>query len=223
MADIQAILFDCDGVLLDSEPASCEALARAVTAAGLPMSTSEAVAVFCGHSSTVNRDWLVRAGLDDRAIFDEADRILQQSLDRAIPHVEGVDRVLSDFNVPMAVCSNSTIARLQASIMRSPLAGRFGGHIYSAQHVSAPKPAPELALFASRRLGVAPGQTIFIDDNVPGIRCGIEAGCIAVGFVGPSDSRPDHALVLKDAGAHHVVHGMSEFYDLLTRLALPRF
>lgn len=223
MTDIRAILFDCDGVLLDSEPASCDALARAVTAAGLPMTRAEAIATFCGHPSAVNEGWLQRAGLNHSAIFADADRILYDAFAEAIPHVDGVERVLTDFDVAMAVCSNSSVDRLNRSIGRSPLAARFNGHIYSAEHVAAPKPASDLALFASRRLGVAPVQAIFIDDNALGVACGVQAGCVAVGFVGPSDARQNHAQTLYDAGAHHVVHGMAEFHDLLIRLALPRF
>ncbi|MBV0893437.1 HAD family phosphatase [Paracoccus sp. Z118] len=221
MRAYEAILFDCDGVLLDSEPAGCEALACAVTAAGIPMTQHEAARIFSGNSASASMALMRKAGLDAAAVYAESDRILFEMFDRDIPHIEGIEEVLSRFDVPMAVCSNSAIMRLDRSIARTPLAGRFGPHIYSAEQVAAPKPAPDLALFAAERLGVAPEQAIFIDDNPHGVLCAVAAGCLAVGFIGPSEHRSGHAQVLRDAGADHVVHGMGEFHDLLARHLLP--
>ena len=217
----QAILFDCDGVLIDSEPMGCEALARAVTDAGIPLTRDDATRIFSGNAAPDSRAWMRNAGLDAAAVFNAADRLLFEMFDREIPHIEGIEAVLSGFDLPMAVCSNSTITRLDRSIARTPLVGRFGAHIYSAEHVPAPKPAPDLALFACEKLGVAPEQAIFLDDNPHGVLCAAAAGCLAVGFIGPSDFRPGHAQVLRDAGADHVVHGMVEFHSLLSRLLLP--
>jgi len=216
-----ALLFDCDGVLLDSEPMGCRALAQAVTTAGMAMNADQAAAVFSGNSAQASLEWMEQAGLDGFAVFEAADRLLFQMFDRDIPLIDGVERVLGDFDIPMAVCSNSLIRRLDRSIVRTSLAHRFGGHIYSAEHVSAPKPAPDLALFAAERLGVAPQQAIFVDDNPHGLRCGLDAGCLGIGFVGPSEHRAGHAQVLHDAGAHHVVHGMAELHALLTTFSLP--
>lgn len=221
MREYRAILFDCDGVLIDSEPLGCEALAQAVTAAGLPMTREEATRIFSGNAAQASIAWMRQAGLDAPGVFAESDRILFEMFGRGIPHVEGIEAVLSDFDLPMAICSNSAVRRLDRSIVRTPLASRFGTHIYSAEHVPAPKPAPDLALYACERLGVAPEQAIFIDDNPHGVLCAAAAGCLAVGFIGPSDHRPNHAQTLRDAGADHVVHGMAEFHDLLSRLSLP--
>ncbi len=107
---------------------------------------------------------------------------------------------------------------MSLSVGRTPLAARFGRHIYSADHVPRPKPAPDLALHACRQLGVEAHESVFIDDNFHGIHCAKAAGCIAVGFVAPSDDRVGHAKTLHDAGADHVVSGMAEFHDLLTIL-----
>lgn len=221
MSRFKAILFDCDGVLLDSEPLGCAAVARAMTAAGVDMTVDEAVTLFCGSSAEASFAVMERAGLDACAVFEHADRILFEMFDQDIPLIKGVERVLWDFDVPMAVCSNSLIRRLDRSIARSPLAKRFDGHIYSAEHVPAAKPAPDLAFFAAAQLGVSPGEAIFIDDNPHGLRCGLDAGCLSIGFIGPSERRKDHARALQNAGADHVVHGMAELHALLTKLSLP--
>ncbi|MTH79045.1 HAD family hydrolase [Paracoccus aestuariivivens] len=219
----QAILFDCDGVLLDSEPLGCGALAEALTAAGHAMTATEAARIFSGNGAAQSQAWMAAAGLDATVVFADADRRLFAMFDEHIPHISGIERVLWDFDVAMAVCSNSGVARLDRSIARSPLSRRFGPHIYSAEHVARAKPAPDLALFAAARLGIAPKQAIFIDDNPHGILCAREAGCLAVGFVGPSEHRAGHAERLHEAGADHVVHGMDEFHALLGAFSLPVF
>ncbi len=218
MRRFDAILFDCDGVLIDSEPLGCAALARAVTEAGMPMTQEQATALFSGSAAAESRARMARLGLDAATVFAESDRILFAMFDRAIPHIPGIEAVLEDCPVPVAVCSNSSVERLRRSLLRTTLARHFGGHVYSADHVAAAKPAPDLALFAAARLGVMPERAIFIDDNIHGIRCAAQAGCLAVGFVGPSDHRPAQAQTLRAAGADHVVHGMAEFRALLDRL-----
>lgn len=219
MSRFKAILFDCDGVLLDSEPLGCAAVARAMTAAGVDMTVDEAIMHFCGISAEASYAVMERAGLDAGTVFEHADRILFEMFDQDIPLIEDVERVLWSFDVPMAVCSNSLIRRLDRSIARSPLAKRFDGHIYSAEHVPAAKPAPDLAFFAAAQLGVSPCDAVFVDDNPHGLRCGLDAGCLTVGFIGPSERRKDHARTLRNAGAHHVVHGMTELHALLTKFS----
>lgn len=221
MKSYEAILFDCDGVLLDSEPLGCEALARAITAAGIPMDRQEATRIFSGNSAQASLGWMQQAGLDPEATFLHADRILFAMFDEDVPLIPGIRAVLQAFDVPMAVCSNSNIDRLARSIAVTELAPRFDGHIYSAQHVAKGKPAPDLALFAAGKLGIDPGKAVFIDDNPQGLRCGVEAGCLPVGFIGPSEHREGHAGRLRDAGAVHVAHGMEELLDFLCTISLP--
>lgn len=217
----QAVLFDCDGVLLDTEPMGCEALAQAVTAAGRAMSRDEATRIFSGNDAAQSRDWMAGAGLDAAHVFARADQILFDMFERDVPLIPGIEQLLAELDVAAAVCSNSSVHRLNLSLGRTPLAHRFRRHVYSCDHVGRPKPAPELALFAANRLGIAPARAIFIDDNAHGIRCARAAGCLAVGFIGPSEHRPGHADGLIAAGADRIVHGMAEFRALLDDLAVP--
>lgn len=221
MPPIQAILFDCDGVLLDSEPPACAALARAIAEAGVPMTAAQAARIFSGNAAADSIGWMAAAGLDAQAVFARADDILFAMFDRHVPVMDGIERVVRGFDVAMAVCSNSGSGRLARSVARTAMAARFGGHIYSADQTAAPKPAPDLALLAAARLGVAPDRAVFIDDNRQGMACARAAGCLAVGFAGPSEHRPGHAAALLDAGADHVVHGAAALHELLARLGVP--
>ncbi len=221
MSRVKAILFDCDGVLIDTEPMGCEALAQAVSAAGVPMTREEATRLFSGNSADASMKVMADLGLEAMTVFSESDRILYQAFERNIPLVPGIESIAHGFDVAMAVCSNSSIRRLDLSICKLPLAHAFGSHIYSAQHVARGKPAPDLALFACNKLGVTPEQAIFIDDNVHGVAAARAAGCLAVGFVGPSDHRVGHEETLRNAGADYVVTSMNGFHQLLTALSLP--
>jgi HAD superfamily hydrolase (TIGR01509 family) len=159
-------------------------------------------------------------GLDAEKVMRRSDDVLFEMFDRSVPAIPNVNAVLNDFALKKAICSNSSIERLQRSVGRTSLAAFFGKHIYSAEHVENAKPAPDLALYACRALGVAPHEAIFIDDNMHGIRCAKDAGCLAVGFIGPTDHRKDQDAVLRTAGADHVVYGMEEFYAFLESLPL---
>lgn len=220
MRQIKAILFDCDGVLIDSEPMGCTALAETVTAHGRQMDREEATRIFSGNSAAASKAWLQAAGLPAEQVFDEADARLFAMFDAHVPLVPGIEKLLQEFKGKIAVCSNSLIRRLDRSICKTTIAARFNGHIYSAEHVARPKPAPDLAVFAAARLGVAPTDSLFIDDNVQGIQCGKAAGCLTVGFIGPSDHRPGHAERLLAAGADHVVYTMEELGELLRSACL---
>lgn len=218
MSGFKAILFDCDGVVLDSEGMGCGSLGMAVTELGRPMSLHEARDTFSGNSARDTRQWMTDQGFDADSLFKRADDILFEMFERDIPLMPGVDHVLRDFSLKKAICSNSSIRRLELSVARTSVAPFFDGHIYSAEHVAEAKPAPDLALHACAALGVQPREAIFIDDNVAGVACARAAGCLAVGFIGQSDDRKDHDKTLREAGAHHVVYGMGEFHALLRAL-----
>lgn len=223
MTRMKAVLFDCDGVLLDSEPLGCEALAQAMTAAGRPMDMHAARDMFSGHSADDARKIMTQAGLDADAVTAHADALLYAMFEQHIPPLPGVERVLADVPLAMAVCSNATRLRLNLSIVKTPLAARFGRHIYSANDVANPKPAPDMALLACREMGISPAEAIFVDDNTHGVRCGKAAGCISVGFVAANDDRPGHAETLRAAGADYVVQGHDGLHALLTTLTADTF
>lgn len=218
---IRAVLFDCDGVLLDTEPMGCACLAEAVTAAGIPMTQEEAALIFSGSAAVDSIKIMDRMGLDAAEVFADSDARIFRRFETEIPEIPSIYEFLSDCSLKIAVCSNSSKYRLSVSIAKTRLAPFFGEHIYSSGHVALPKPAPDMALYACEALGVAPREAVFIDDNIHGVACAKAAGCIAVGFVGPSDHRDNHAATLRAAGADHVVTSMAEFASLLKTLSTP--
>jgi HAD superfamily hydrolase (TIGR01509 family) len=218
MKTFQAVLFDCDGVLLDSENFGCGSLAQAISEVGHSMTVHEATGTFSGNSSSDTRAWMVLHGLDADKVFTRADEILFELFETSVPLMPGIAELLHALPLKKAVCSNSSIRRLERSIERTEIAPYFDRHIYSAEHVPNAKPAPDLALYACNALQVLPSEAIFIDDNIHGIRCAKAAGCLAVGFIGPSDMRGGQRAALIASGADYVVNGMDECLTLFKHL-----
>ena len=157
-------------------------------------------------------------GLDHDAVLKRADDVLFDLFETSVPLMPGVTTLLRAVPLKKAVCSNSSIRRLKQSIERTEAAPYFERHIYSAEHVPNAKPAPDLALYACNALQVLPSEAIFIDDNIHGIGCAKAAGCLAIGFIGPSDKREGQRATLIAAGADFVVEGMEECLSLVKRL-----
>lgn len=221
MRDFDLIIFDCDGVLIESEAQAAQALAAAITAAGRAMVPFEAERLFSGCSQEETRALLAGMGLAADAILAEAEERLSALFAQGVQPVSGMEQLLSGLEVQICVASNSGMNRLSESLGRTRLAGFFGPHIYSADHVAEGKPAPDLALHCLTQIRVPAERAIFVDDNIHGIGCARAAGVLSIGFVGPSECRKGHAETLRRAGADHVVRGTGELRSLLSELLNP--
>jgi HAD superfamily hydrolase (TIGR01509 family) len=221
MTRYDLVIFDCDGVLIDSEAQGAQALAEAVTAAGGALTPHEAEQMFCGSSQDQTHVLLTQMGLAAEVILRDAVQRLSVMFAQNVQQVPGMQDLITNLGAQTCVASNSSIQRLAESLGRTTLAPLFGGHIYSAEYVSYGKPAPDLALYCLAQMRTRAERAIFIDDNIHGVVCARAAGILAVGFVGPSEQRADHAETLRQAGADHVVHGVTELKALLSGLLAP--
>ncbi|MFY0648902.1 HAD-IA family hydrolase [Sulfitobacter geojensis] len=187
------IIFDCDGVLIDSETLGSRALSEAMGTVGHDMSIPNVEATFSGAGEVETRALLNAKGLPADVIMKTAARKLSALFAQGVDPIEGIESVLENQHVKICVASNSSVARLNDSLGRTPLAAFFGQHIYSANHVAVGKPAPDLAFHCLERMSTSAERAIFVDDNTHGVCCARDAGVLAIGFIGPSDHRPDHA------------------------------
>lgn len=223
---IELLIFDCDGVLLDSEPAAIGALTKALQRVGVDLSYEEVYRRFVGLSEQealrlctgelgIHTPQLVFA--DSRAaLFDEFSRVLQP--------MEGMPALVKSLPHRKCVASNSTMERLRRSLGLFDLWKAFDPHIFGADMVERPKPAPDLFLLCAERLGVDPARCVVIDDNVHGIAGAIAAGMRAIGFVDPADPRGGRHAALVSAGAALVAEGarqLARVIDELSAIANP--
>jgi HAD superfamily hydrolase (TIGR01509 family) len=220
------LIYDCDGVLVDSEVLASEALAELMTALGHPMNAAECARVFGGRS--VN-DVLARAnGILGRPIPDDLGKKAAQQLmtrfRQELKPVAGAAATVASFPYPRCVSSSSEPERLTLSLEVTGLAPLFGAHVFSASQVMHGKPAPDLFLLAARNLGEAPSQAIVIEDSTLGIEAAHAAGMASIGFTGASHVADDLTARLVAAGADLVVTAMAELPAAVAELVsrMPR-
>ncbi|QGX96966.1 HAD family phosphatase [Roseovarius faecimaris] len=181
-----AVLFDCDGVLVDSETLVLPLLRDDLATYGLDLSLNEVTEIFVGGTiagdadqaralgAALPEDWVARFYKKMFAVL--AERV--EPIPGAGPLVES----LIAAGVRLAVASNGPMAKMEITLSRSRLWDRFAPHIYSAHDVARPKPAPDVYLHAAARLGVAPAECVVVEDSASGARAGRAAGMRVIGF-----------------------------------------
>lgn len=205
------LIFDCDGVLVDSEHLACAALAEVMTTLGHSMTADEAMLAFAGRSL---KDVLARAErLLSRPIpkdlGEQAAVQLMARFRRELQAVAGVKEAIAALPYRRCVASSSDPGRLTLSLDVTGLSALFGDNVFSAVEVANGKPAPDLFLLAARRLGEDPSSCIVIEDSVLGVEAAGAAGMAAIGFAGASHANRGLAERLVAAGAEPVIHSMA--------------
>jgi HAD superfamily hydrolase (TIGR01509 family) len=211
------IIFDCDGVLVDSEAISCRAHAEVLSRHGYPITREQVFDRFLGRStrqasSEVEAE-LGRALPDDFHVQlrDEQFRWFEADLE-AVPHIHAaLDAIVQ----PVCVASSGSQQRMRLTLGRTHLYNRFAPNIFSSSQVLNGKPAPDLFLFAAEQMNVPPEHCLVIEDSVAGIAGAIAAGMPVLGFHGGSHCREGYGRKLHDAGAAMIFDDMRQLPDLI--------
>jgi HAD superfamily hydrolase (TIGR01509 family) len=184
---IDLVIFDCDGVLVDSEPLANAVLARLLTEAGLPTSTEEAMATYVGLSMpsvvALAEERLGAAVPDD--LVERYHAGVFAAFDRELRPVEGVVEVVDAVDAlgwATCVASSGEHERMRRSLGRTGLYERFAGRIFSASEVERGKPHPDLFLHAAREMGADPAGCVVVEDSPFGVRAAVAAGMAAFGY-----------------------------------------
>lgn len=221
----ELIIFDCDGVLVDSEPIALRVLLESVTKAGLNLPAGVAAARFLGLSlqstQTILADEFgVRLNEDDLARMR---RGLYAAFETELKPTIGVAEALDEISLPRCVASSSQLERIALSLKVAGLHARLEPHIFSASMVARGKPAPDLFLHAATAMGAEPGRCVVVEDSPFGVQAARRAGMRAFGYVGGSHARaPDHANALRAAGASVVFDEMTDLPKLVDSLSIRR-
>jgi HAD superfamily hydrolase (TIGR01509 family) len=188
----QLLIFDCDGVLVDSEPVANRVLHQQLRGLGLDIGLEESTRTFTGLSMT-SCVVLVERMLGCRVPDDfvaELRRRTTEAFCGALQPVRGVESLLRRVGTPYCVASSSTHARIRSSLDAAGLLRWFAdGVIFSAEDVPRGKPAPDLFLHAARRLGYPPDRCTVIEDSVPGVIAARTAGMRVYGYAERTPSR----------------------------------
>jgi beta-phosphoglucomutase-like phosphatase (HAD superfamily) len=207
-ANIKLVIFDCDGVLIDSEPIASSTLAQALNEIGVAITPEEAHVAFTGFSERETRQYLRdKLGVDDLdGLFSLWSRHLYSGF-RRLREMQGISDVVAALDCNVCVASNSSLYRLTRSLGRLDLWRIFNGHVFSADMVANPKPAPDLLQLCAREFGVDPAQCVMIDDSPHGVQSAIAAGRSGPRSRWAGCPRPRRAAVLREQGAVFVAEG----------------
>ena len=203
------VIWDCDGVLIDSELLSVQADRECLAEDGIDLSAEEILDRYTGISMAgMLSDLEARFGRKLRDFAARHRERLNRLFEAELRPIPGIAAVLDSLACRVCVASSATPERLQHALSLVGLYDRFHPHIFSAAHVARGKPAPDLFLHAAERMGVAPQRCIVIEDSLPGIVAAVAAGMPAIGFTGGSHCRPGHGARLAKAGAASVIDDM---------------
>ena len=178
------VIFDCDGVLVDSERLAVRVESEVCSALGWNLSESEIVDRFLGRSDTYMQAEVERH--IGRAVDweNEFERHYREVFERELTPVEGVVEALDQITVPVCVASSGSLEKLRFTLGLTGLYDRFAGRIFSGTEVSHPKPAPDVFLLAASRLGAEPGRYAVVEDSPSGVTAGLAAGMAVFAFAG---------------------------------------
>jgi len=215
------LIFDCDGVLVDSEPIANAVLAETLTAIGRPMSAAECMRTQIGKSlADILRETSDELG---RPISDDVGAAMNERLfarfRQDLCAIDGIAAALDALSQPRCIASSSRPERIDLALSVTALDGYFA-HRFSSVQVARGKPAPDLFLLAARMMQVAPARALVIEDSVAGVQGARAAGMRAIGFVGGGHAGPDLAERLASAGADRVIAHMRDLPAVVAELQL---
>jgi HAD superfamily hydrolase (TIGR01509 family) len=203
------LIFDCDGVLVDSETLSCQVDAELLTECGVPYTARDVAREFIGVSL---KDQIARIEAlhgfrlpDDFA--ERLNRTLFARFETELKPIEGVRDAILALPYPRCVASSSLPDRIALTLRVTGLSDLFVD-IFSASQVARGKPAPDLFLHAAAQMRVSPAECLVIEDSTAGVQAALAAGMRVIGFSGGGHCGPEHGEKLRQAGASVVIERM---------------
>ncbi len=217
----EAIIFDFDGVIVDSEVIANRALAEILTRFDSPTTLEDALRRYSG------RRWsdcmpLVEEQLGRTVDSDAFIALVDEATERLTDQLAAIDGVGSfvagQTHRKLAIASSSGLDWLDACLRRFALDAHFEGQVYSAEGIERGKPHPDIYLVVADKLGVSPKRAVVIEDSPLGVAAGAAAGMTVIGLLSGSHIRPGHDARLRSAGAHHIAADYSEVERIVAAL-----
>ncbi|GLS85288.1 haloacid dehalogenase [Cypionkella aquatica] len=217
------VIFDCDGVLIDSEIISAQMLIDALAARGVQIDLAYVARNFLGRSyptvmNTIREEFHLTLPADFEA--DYRAKLLER-FERDLKVMPGVAEVIAKMRVPYCVATSSSPMRAAKSLDLVGLGHLAGPHLFTSTLVARGKPAPDLFLYAAAKMGVAPARCLVIEDSLTGIRAGLAAGMQVWRFTGGSHLRGRDLDEPDDARPHMRFASFDGFYDIAPELKSP--
>ncbi|MEU6894617.1 HAD family hydrolase [Streptomyces sp. NPDC046557] len=183
---VELLIFDCDGVLVDTERIAVRVQVALGAELGWPLTEQQVIDRFIGRShADIGEQVAARLGRETAAIWSERfERLHREAVEAELTPVEGLPEALDALTLPMCVASSGSHDKMRHTLGRTGLYARFAGRVFSAAEVSRGKPAPDLFLHAARQMGVDPAACAVVEDSRPGVQAARAAGMRAFGYAG---------------------------------------
>ncbi|MBW9056428.1 HAD family hydrolase [Rhizobium mesosinicum] len=223
MDGFDLIIFDCDGVLVDSEIIAADVESKLLTEAGYPISVEEMNERFAGLTwqdilFQIEREASIPLSA---SLIDQSQKLLDIRLEQEVQAIPGVEFAVSRLSMKRCICSNSSSRRLDMMLSKVGLKKLFAPNIFSAKDLGPDraKPKPDIYLHGASQMGVPPAKTVVVEDSTHGVHAARAAGMRVIGFTGGSHTYLSHADKLTDAGAETVISRMNDLPGVVAALA----
>ncbi|MBC04689.1 HAD-IA family hydrolase [Thalassospira sp.] len=220
---IEHIIFDCDGVLIDSEILSFAVDEKLLPDYGVTITARELARDFGGVTygemiAALNAQF--GAEIEAVSYQERCEAELARTFEAELRAIAGIPDLLRNIPNPVALASGSDLARLDQCLRLTDLAGFFEDRVFSAEQVKRGKPAPDVFLLAAETCGWLPEQCLVIEDSPSGVIAAKAAGMQSVGFLGGGHRSEPDSDILSDAGAGYVAGNSAELHGYLQELGL---
>lgn len=215
--EIELIIFDCDGVLVDSELIANREGAKLKSELGYSITTEEHILKFTGfgHKSPEYKEVLARMP----ANYGEMSKLRRNKAFHAeLKAIPGIKELLIKMDIQFCLASGGDLEKIHTTLGITGLTPFFDRKIFSGQMVDHGKPFPDLFLLAAETMKVKPKNCLVIEDSIPGVQAAVAAGMRVVGFLGGSHVYPQLGPALSNAGATALFSDMSDFRKILSQL-----
>jgi beta-phosphoglucomutase-like phosphatase (HAD superfamily) len=215
----KAVIFDCDGVLVDSEVIALKVELEMLAEQGLTFERNDYVVRFMGLSTeayhaAIDKEAKTRLGRPIAETIRQSER-LRAVMVAELTEVPGAIHAVKGLTLPKAIASSGSVGGLERKLKRTGLWDYFVPHIYGAEHVANAKPAPDLFLHAATALAIPPSDCLVLEDSVNGVVGARAAGMTVWGFLGGGHAHDGLGMRLLAAGAERLVRDWAEAARLL--------
>ena len=218
---ISHVIFDCDGVLIDSEKISMAVDIALLAENGIHLTEAEMYRRFVGPTfedmtAELEREYKKTLPPDLAA---RKDSMMLEHYRRDLKPVPGVILMLRKLALPKSIGTNGPRDRALEALRLTGLAPFFGDRLTTYEDVKNPKPAPDVYLLAASRAGFRPAHCLVVEDSVTGATAALAAGCKVIGFTGVAHDPAAKARELKERGVSHVIHDIGELLGAISPIA----
>lgn len=215
---IKYIIFDCDGVLVDTEIVAAKIMAAKLTEMGNDISLEQYINECSGKTfRQIFQRFMPSSNLQNAAISELIETVERQVAESVTP-INGVRKAINQIDLPKAVVSNSNKPQIEHALHVVGITELFQDRVFSASMVEKPKPSPLVYQLAAQTLGITPDECLVIEDSISGVTAATTAGMKTIGFVGASHIQNGHSQKLMTLGAIDTFNSMQNLPGIISRL-----